>query len=169
MPRLEAKIHSSKKTKKSTNDKLEEAIKTLKTIGFRSSNDFVLAYYNSVLGIQSLCAQEDKSYGPTKILDTWTRNVPNSSEDTLNMAIINKASEILVEESRKASREPSLHLTSLGDGDINMGYLTSDFRLENIKECYFNILPCLCTLLYTLHQQTLGLLPQTAADCSRLL
>ena len=66
------------------------------------------------------------------------------------MAIINKASEILVEESRKASREPSLHLTSSGDRDINMGYLTSDFRLENIKECYLNILPCLCTLLYML-------------------
>lgn len=124
-------MHSSKRTKKSTNDKLEEAIKSLKTIGFRTTNDFILAYYDSVLWIQSLRAQQDRSYGPTKILDSWTRNVPNGSEDTLNMAIISKASEILVKEARNASRDPSLHLTSSesesGDGDINMGYLTSDF------------------------------------------
>lgn len=131
MPRLGAGMHSSKRTKKSTNDKLEEAIKSLKTIGFRTTNDFILAYYDSVLWIQSLRAQQDRSYGPTKILDSWTRNVPNGSEDTLNMAIISKASEILVKEARNASRDPSLHLTSSesesGDGDINMGYLTSDF------------------------------------------
>lgn len=150
MPRLEAGKRTSKKTKKSTDDKLKEAIKSLKNIGFRSTNDFVLAYYDSVLGIQSLRAQEDKSYGPTKILDTWTRNVPNGSEDTLNMAIINKTSEILVKEARKASREPSLHLTSSGDGDMDMGFLTSDFGLESIRKCYLNILPFLCTLLNTL-------------------
>ena len=143
---------SSKKTKKSTDDKLGEAIKSLKTIGFRSSNDFILAYYDLALGIQSLRAQEDSSYGPMKILDAWTRNVPNGSKDTLNMAIINKASEILIKETRKAVREPALLLTSSGnrDGDINIQYLTSNFGLESIKQCYLSVLPCLCTLLYTL-------------------
>ena len=125
----------------------------MKTAGFRSPNTFILKYYDSVEGIQSLRAQKDKSYGPSNILDAWTRNVPKNSRDTLNMAIINKASEILVKEARKASREPSLQLTSSSSGeaeeDIDLNATTS-LGLESIKECYLSILPCLCALLYTL-------------------
>jgi hypothetical protein len=84
MPRLREEP-LKKRAKISTKVKLEEAIKSA---GFRSPNDFILKYYESVQGIQSLRAQEDKSYGPTKMLDAWTRNVPKGSEDILNMAII---------------------------------------------------------------------------------
>lgn len=113
-------------------------------------NDFILAYYQSIQGIQSLCTQEDKSYGPAKILDVWTGNVPNGSENMLNMAFINKATEIMIQEVRKAARQPELCQTAEGDGDVNVGNLTSELGLESIKEHYLVFLPCLCTLLYGL-------------------
>ena len=107
-------------------------------------------YYQSVQGVQSLRAQEDKSYSPVKILDVWTGNVPNGSENALNMALINKASEIVVQEVRRVARRPELCLTAEGDGDLNVGNLTSEFGLESIKEQYLMFLPCLCTFLYSL-------------------
>lgn len=139
-----------KRKKKSTEEKLDQMIKAVKGIGFRSVNDFILAYYQSVQGIQSLRAQEDKLYGPAKILDMWSGNVPNGSENVLNMAFINKATEIVVQEVRKAARRPELCRTAEGDGDVNVGNLTSEFGLESIKEHYLTFLPCLCTLLYGL-------------------
>lgn len=92
-----------KRKKKSTEEKLDQLIKAVKDVGFRSVNDFILMYYQSVQGVQSLCAQEDKSYGPAKILDVWTGNVPNGLENALNMALINKASEIVVQEVRRVA------------------------------------------------------------------
>ena len=56
MPRLQDKASSQtllKRPKLSTNVKLEEAIKSLTTAGFRSPNDFIFKYYVSVHGIQS--------------------------------------------------------------------------------------------------------------------
>jgi hypothetical protein len=139
-----------KRKKKLTEEKLDQMIIAVKDIGFHSMNDFILAYYQSVQGIQSLHAQEDKSYGPAKILDIWTGNVPNGSESALNMAFINKASEIVVQEVRKALQQPELCLTAEGDGDVSIGKITSEFGLESIKEHYLTLLPCLCTLLYGL-------------------
>ena len=139
-----------KRKKKSTEEKLDQSIKAVKDVGFRSVNDFILMYYQSVQGVQSLCAQEDKSYGPAKILDMWTGNVPNGSENALNMALINKASEIVVQEVRRVAWWPELCLTAEGDGDLNVGNLTSEFGLESIKEQYLMFLPCLCTFLYNL-------------------
>ena len=147
MPRL-AQNKSSKK--KSTDDKLTASIKGMKKIGFRSINDFIIAYYSSTHGAQSLRSQEGKSYGPAKILDAWTANVPNGAEEALHMSIVNKTSEILLREAKRAAHTSELKLTSEGKGDLNFSCLTSDAGLDDIQNCYLNILPCLCTLLYAL-------------------
>lgn len=147
MPRL----GQPQKTKKAPDDKLVASIEAIKKNGFRSTNDFIITYYNSVHGAQSLRIQDGKSYGPVKILDAWCRNVPSNAAEALNLAIINKTSEILLKEAKRATREPSLKLSSSKDkGDLNITYLTSDAGLEDIKESYLSLLPCLCTLLYVL-------------------
>lgn len=123
-----------------TNDKLTASTEGIKNI----------AYYNSVHGAQSLHCQEGKSYGPTKVLDAWMANVPNGAEEALHMSLVNKTSEILLKEAKQAAHKPELKLTSKGTGDLNFSYLTSNAGLDDIKECYLNILSCLCALLYAL-------------------
>ena len=130
-----------------TEEKVEKAITAINDIGFRSTNQFIEAYYNSEHTVQSLRAQNTKSYTPMKIMDSWTQHVPDGSRDILNMAITHKAIEIMTEESTTAYHNDKLHLSG---SKLNTPYLTTDFGLKKVQETYKTHLPCLYLLLFSL-------------------
>jgi hypothetical protein len=103
--------------------------------------------YDSEHAVQSLRAQDGKSYTPTKILDSWTQHVPSGSKNVLNMAITHKAIEIMTEESTTAYRNDKLHLSG---SRLSTPYLTTDFGLKKVQETYKSLLPCLYLLLFSI-------------------
>jgi len=52
--------------------------------------------------VQSLRAQDGKSYTPANIMDSWTQRVPDGSKAALNLAITQQAIEIMTDESTTA-------------------------------------------------------------------
>ncbi|KAG6835249.1 hypothetical protein H0H93_003482 [Arthromyces matolae] len=134
-------------TRQSKEEKLTKSVAAIKKIGFRSINDFVESYYDSEHAVQSLRYQDGMAYGPAKLMDSWTQNVPPASRKHLNLAITRKSAEIMVQESTKAYRDDSLRLSSSG---ISIPYLTTNFGLSKIHQTYTQLLPCLTLLLTTL-------------------
>lgn len=92
---VKKKGRKGKKATKVEEDPILNALNAVKDCGFRSLNDFLLAYFTSIHGAQSLRVQPDASYGPAAILDSWCSCVPASARDTLHTVIIDKATLLL--------------------------------------------------------------------------
>ncbi|KAF8984622.1 hypothetical protein BDQ17DRAFT_1336157 [Cyathus striatus] len=133
------------RTKLVFDEKVTAAIEVLHDIGYRSPNEFVLAFYHSEgHAAQALRYQENASYIPSSILQAWSQNSPKESRNHLNSAITQAATDIIVAELLKACRDPTLQLSAAG---ITVPFLTSDFGLDQIKCSYDTLLPCFTILL----------------------
>ena len=58
------------------NQKILKTVNAIKECGWRSTNDFLEAFYGSSEAAQSLRYQSGSSYGPERILTSWMSNVP---------------------------------------------------------------------------------------------
>ncbi|PPR07256.1 hypothetical protein CVT26_012514 [Gymnopilus dilepis] len=130
-------------------EKLAKSVKALKGIGWRSTNDFVQAFYEDpALAAQSLRLQPGTAYAPEAILAAWIAQVPSGAGAAeLNMAITRKATTIMVAESTEAYHHPELRLSST---NLDIAYLTTDFGLKRLSDLYISTLPCLSYMLQAL-------------------
>ena len=129
--------------------KLKKSVKALKSLGWRSINEFVEQTYNNEdMAAQSLRFREDSSYAPEAILTAWLARVPSeAARAELNMAITRKAATIMVDESTKAYHHADLRLST---SDLELAYDTPDFGLQKLQDLYLSLLPCLSYLLHAL-------------------
>ena len=132
---------------KTTEQKLTDATRAIKTSGFRLTNHFIQAYYGSERTVQSLRHQPGKSYGPAQLIDLWMKHVPSGSKHEPNLTITRKATEIMVKESTMAYQRPEFQLSSSG---LDIPYLMTEFGLKKLQDTYATLLPCLSFLLHGL-------------------
>ena len=133
---------------KSRDEKVIQTIQAIKNCGWRSTNQFVEAFYSSTEAAQSLRYQQGSEYGPERIMTAWMKNVPSGdTKQVLNLAITRKAAEIMVKESTRACHDDFLRLSASG---LTADFVGTDFGLEKIKNIYSTLMPCLTLLLSTL-------------------
>ncbi|TFY74351.1 hypothetical protein EWM64_g9660 [Hericium alpestre] len=119
-----------------------------------SVNEFLIHFYNSddpdirAQANRNLTYVEGTRYGPDRILNAWTSNVPNqASRDRLNRSLTEQVTHIVVDESTRAYRRDDLHLPA---NSATTAHFTTDFAFENILRVYRTVLPCLWMILYAL-------------------
>lgn len=134
---------------KPRDQKIAETLQAIKDCGWRSTNQFIEAFYaSSGASTQSLRYQPDSTYGPERIMTAWMANVPSGdAKHHLNLSITRKAAEIMVQESTKAYHNNGLRLSTSG---LSAELISSDLGLEKIRTTYNTLLPCLTLLLSTL-------------------
>ncbi|KIM71540.1 hypothetical protein PILCRDRAFT_16981 [Piloderma croceum F 1598] len=135
-------------------EKIHGVTDALKTNGWRSVNDFLLAFYTSNDPIVSQQAQRNLSYtagqsfAPEKILDAWLDHGPSGeSRDQLHLAITRKAAKIMIKETDKAYHQDELRISS---SKLDIPYLTTEFGLKKMLVLYQTVLLCLWLLLSTI-------------------
>ena len=103
---------------KPRDQKIAETLQAIKDCGWRSTNQFIEAFYASSGAStlsQSLRYQPDSTYGPERIMTAWMANVPSGdAKHHLNLSITRKAAEIMVQESTKAYHNNGLRLSTSG-------------------------------------------------------
>jgi hypothetical protein len=111
--------------------KLHTSINALKNHGWRSTNEFVEAFYaDADLSAQSLWFTSIWFYAPEGIITAWMKQVPSGKSKTeLNMAITRKATEIMISESTKAYHHPDLRISS---SNPDIVFLMTGFRLQKL-------------------------------------
>jgi hypothetical protein len=90
---------------KPRDQKIIETLEAIKLCGWRSTNQFIQAFYASKFkwATQSLRYQPDSAYGPEHIMTAWMANVlSGDAKDKLHLSITHKAAEIMVQEFTKA-------------------------------------------------------------------
>lgn len=127
--------------------KLKKTTAVIKKLGWRSTNDFIQAFYCFPLAAQALHYQPGSTFGPANVLSSWKAYAPSEeSRNEINQAITCAAADIMIQESTRAYHNSSLQISSSG---LNIPYLTTEFGLQQIRKTYNSLLPCL-TLLLTL-------------------
>ena len=111
-------------------ERVVQTIQAIKDCGWRSTNQFVEAFYSSTEAAQSLRYQEGSDYGPEQIMTAWMKNVPSAdAKQALNLAITRKAAEVMVKESTRAYHNDFLRLSASG---LTADIVGTDFGLEKI-------------------------------------
>jgi hypothetical protein len=135
-------------------DKLVQVTEAIRDAGWRSFNDFQLAFYTNddPAVIQqartSLRYISGKTFAPDVLLDAWLEHgPPGESRLELKKNLTRKAAAVLVTESTLACRSPDLRLPTT---ELDNKYLANNFALETLATLYLRILPCLWLLLHIL-------------------
>ncbi|CAA7263909.1 unnamed protein product [Cyclocybe aegerita] len=133
----------------SNKKKVKKGVTALKKAGWRTTNEFVIAFYGcSQQAAQSLRLQPNSTYAPASIMAAWAKNAPSvEASKELDLVTTKTAAEIMVKESTKAYHDPELRLSASG---LDIPYLTTNFGLNKIQKTYSQLLPCLTLLLTTL-------------------
>ncbi|KAI0739876.1 hypothetical protein C8Q80DRAFT_1274908 [Daedaleopsis nitida] len=125
--------------------KLHTVTSAVSESGFRSVNDFLLAFYTSKNDDIIQQAHSNLRYSPCAAFGP--EKITGESRRQLHLAITRKAADIMVEESTKAYQHENLRISASG---IDIPYLSTSFSLTAIWELYQTLLPCLCLLLHVL-------------------
>lgn len=145
LPSLPSLFHNMPPGQRSQSTKLKETTAAIKKLGWRSTNDFIQAFYCSPLAAQALRYQPGSTFGPANVLASWKVYAPSEeSRNEINRTITRAAAEIVIQESTRAYRNSSLQISSTG---LNIPFLTTEFGLNKIQKTYTSLLPCLYLLL----------------------
>ncbi|KAF5334932.1 hypothetical protein D9611_010044 [Ephemerocybe angulata] len=131
---------------RSVEQKLKASDVWIKANGWRSTNEYVQAYYSSPsFAPQALRHDSNASYKPVEILDSWMKNAPSKeATNALNAAVMKHATAAIIKESDSALNDPELSLPALS---ITISRLANNFGLETVQSIYLSTLPCLALLL----------------------